>query len=80
MIDRNCTMDIWRICPTTKLANATDYYTKKEVDDILQHIPGFRPDSPTREEFDDLEQRVSDNAQAILDYARIDGTTIVLGE
>ena len=48
-IDRELMMDVWCVCPTTALADADNYYTKQEIDDIVDDISGL-----TTEQVEDI--------------------------
>ena len=43
IIDRECELDKWSVCPTTMLADAQNYYTKKQVDDIVIEAGAVTP-------------------------------------
>jgi hypothetical protein len=41
MINRDAVLDFWCICPATAIADAQNYYTKKQVDDIVIESGGM---------------------------------------
>lgn len=43
IIDRDCEFDKWSVCCTTQLADANNYYTKKQVDDIVIEAGAVTP-------------------------------------
>lgn len=44
LIDRDCELDRWCICPTSVVADAQNYYTKAEVDNIVIEAGAVTPD------------------------------------
>lgn len=44
IIDRECEFDKWSVCCTTQLADADNYYTKKQVDNIVIEAGAVTPD------------------------------------
>lgn len=38
-----CDMEKWEVMPTTALANADNYYTKNQVDDLIEGVSGMTP-------------------------------------
>lgn len=80
MICRNEDMNRWSYCNTSVvLANADYYYTKEQVDDLLEDVEGMTPqevqeqidwsirNKADRQEVEALAQEVRANTQAILD-------------
>ena len=79
MIYPDCDMKRWEYCDNTVvLANADAYYTKKQVDDLVDDVSGMTP-AEVQEQIDDsirtkadksevneLAQQVRENAQRIL--------------
>lgn len=79
MIYPDCDMNRWEYCDNTVvLANADAYYTKKQVDDLVDDVSGMTP-AEVQEQIDDsirtkadksevneLAQQVRENAQRIL--------------
>lgn len=43
LIDRDCELDRWCICPTSVVADAQNYYTKAEVDNIVIEAGAVTP-------------------------------------
>lgn len=41
LINRDCQMDAWEVCCTTELADAQNYYTKKQVDELIVEASGM---------------------------------------
>ena len=79
MIYPDCDMKRWEYCDNTVvLANADAYYTKKQVEDLIDDVSGMTP-SEVQEQIDEsiktkadksevneLAQQVRENAQRIL--------------
>ena len=79
MIYPACDMHRWEYCDTTVLlANADAYYTKKQVDDLIDDVSGMTSaevqeqidesikTKADKSEVNELAQQVSENAQRIL--------------
>lgn len=41
IIDRECELDKWSVCCTTQLANADNYYTKKQTEQLIVEASGM---------------------------------------
>lgn len=41
LLDKDIQMDAWCICPTTALADAQNYYTKRQVDQLIVEASGM---------------------------------------
>ena len=79
MIYPDCDMKRWEYCDNTVvLANADAYYTKKQVDDLIDDVSGMTSaevqeqidesikTKADKSEVNELAQKVSENAQRIL--------------
>lgn len=79
MIYPDCDMKRWEYCDNTVvLANADNYYTKEQVDKKIEDVEGMTPedvqkqidwsikDKADKSELNELAQKVSENAQRIL--------------
>ena len=79
MIYPDCDMKRWEYCDNTVvLANADAYYTKKQVDDLIDDVSGMTSaevqeqtdesikTKADKSEVNELAQQVSENAQRIL--------------
>ena len=79
MIYPDCDMKRWEYCDNTVvLANADSYYTKKQVDDLIDDVSGMTSaevqeqidesikTKADKSEVNELAQKVSENAQRIL--------------
>lgn len=79
MIYPDCDMKRWEYCDNTVvLANADSYYTKKQVDDLIDDVSGMTSaevqeqidesikTKADKSEVNELAQQVSENAQRIL--------------
>ena len=79
MIYPDCDMKRWEYCDSTVvLANADYYYTKEQVDDLIDDVSGITQaevqeqidesikDKADKSEVNELAQKVSENAQRIL--------------
>ena len=79
MIYPDCDMKRWEYCDSTVvLANADYYYTKEQVDKKIEDVEGMTPedvqkqidesikDKADKSEVNELAQKVSENAQRIL--------------
>ena len=79
MIYPDCDMKRWEYCDNTVvLANADNYYTKKQVDDLIDDVSGMTSaevqeqsdesikTKADKSEVNELAQQVSENAQRIL--------------
>lgn len=79
MIYPDCDMKRWEYCDSTVvLANADYYYTKEQVDKKIEDVEGMTQDDVQKQidesikdkadksEVNELAQKVSDNAQRIL--------------
>ena len=75
----DCDMKRWEYCDNTVvLANADNYYTKEQVDKKIEDVEGMTPedvqkqidwsikDKADKSELNELAQKVSENAQRIL--------------
>ena len=82
-----CDMEKWEVMPTTALANADNYYTKAQTDDLIDGISGITP-SEVETEIDNAisvynvqvqEQLASKaDANALNDYYNIQQTDAVI--
>ena len=74
-IEPDCDMNRWESCPSTIIADADHYYTKAEIDELLEHItPSGGCCCPTFE--------VRGTTLVITDAddcVYVDGTTLVIG-
>lgn len=79
MINPDCDMKRWEYCDNTVvLANADYYYTKEQVEDLIDDVSGMTQaevqkqidesikDKADKSEVNELAQKVSENAQRIL--------------
>lgn len=79
MIYPDCDMKRWEYCDNTVvLANADSYYTKKQVDDLIDDVSGMTPadvqeqidwsikDKADKSEVNELAAQVRQNSDAIL--------------
>lgn len=79
MIYPDCDINRWEYCDNTVvLANADYYYTKKQVEDLIDDVSGMTPTEvqeqidesiktkADKSEVNELAQQVRDNAQKIL--------------
>lgn len=79
MIYPDCDMKRWEYCDNTVvLANADNYYTKKQVEDLIDDVSGITQAEVQKQidesiktkadksEVNELAQKVSENAQRIL--------------
>ena len=79
MIYPDCDMKRWEYCDNTVvLANADAYYTKKQVEDLIDDVSGMTPaevqeqidesikTKADKSEVNELAQQVRENAQRIL--------------
>ena len=79
MIYPDCDMKRWEYCDNTVvLANADNYYTKKQVEDLIDDVSGMTQAEVQKQidesiktkadksEVNELAQQVNDNAQRIL--------------
>ena len=79
MIYPDCDMKRWEYCDNTVvLANADNYYTKKQVEDLIDDVSGMTPTEvqeqidesiktkADKSEVNELAQQVRENAQKIL--------------
>lgn len=79
MIYPDCDMKRWEYCDNTVvLANADAYYTKKQVEDLIDDVSGMTPTEvqeqidesiktkADKSEVNELAQQVRENAQKIL--------------
>lgn len=79
MIYPDCDMKRWEYCDNTVvLANADNYYTKKQVEDLIDDVSGMTQAEVQKQidesiktkadksEVNELAQKVSENAQRIL--------------
>lgn len=79
MIYPDCDMKRWEYCDNTVvLANADNYYTKKQVEDLIDDVSGMTQAEVQKQidesiktkadksELNELAQKVSENAQRIL--------------
>ena len=79
MIYPDCDMKRWEYCDNTVvLANADNYYTKKQVEDLIDDVSGMTQaevqkqidesikTKADKQEVNELAQKVSENAQRIL--------------
>lgn len=41
LINRDCELDKWSVCCTTELADDQNYYTKKQVDELIVEASGM---------------------------------------
>lgn len=91
MIYPDCDMKRWEYCDNTVvLANADAYYTKKQVEDLIDDVSGMTPtkvqeqidwsikDKADKTEVNDLAQQVRQNAQKILNTYTKDETNSLL--
>lgn len=75
----DCDMKRWEYCDNTVvLANADNYYTKKQVEDLIDDVSGITQEEVQKQidesiktkadksEVNELAQKVSENAQRIL--------------
>ena len=91
MIYPDCDMKRWEYCDNTVvLANADAYYTKKQVDDLIDDVSGMTP-AEVQEQIDDsirtkadksevneLAQQVRENTDAILNRYTKEETNALL--
>lgn len=91
MIYPDCDMKRWEYCDNTVvLANADSYYTKKQVDDLIDDVSGMTP-AEVQEQIDDsirtkadksevneLAQQVRENTDAILNRYTKEETNALL--
>lgn len=91
MIYPDCDMKKWEYCDNTVvLANADAYYTKKQVENLIDDVSGMTPtkvqeqidwsikDKADKTEVNDLAQQVRQNAQKILNTYTKDETNSLL--
>lgn len=91
MIYPDCDMKRWEYCDNTVvLANADAYYTKKQVEDLIDDVSGMTPTEVQEQidesiktkadktEVNDLAQQVRQNTQRILNTYTKDETNSLL--
>lgn len=91
MIYPDCDMKRWEYCDNTVvLANADNYYTKKQVDDLIDDVSGMTSaevqeqidesikTKADKSELNELAQQVRQNAQRILNTYTKDETNSLL--
>ena len=91
MIYPDCDMKRWEYCDNTVvLANADSYYTKKQVDDLIDDVSGMTSvevqeqidesikTKADKSEVNELAQQVRQNAQRILNTYTKDETNSLL--
>ena len=91
MIYPDCDMKRWEYCDNTVvLANAEYYYTKEQVDKKIEDVEGMTPEDVQKQidesiktkadksEVNELAQKVSENAQRILNtYTKNDTNSLL---
>lgn len=91
MIYPDCDMKRWEYCDNTVvLANADAYYTKKQVDDLIDDVSGMTPaevqeqidesirTKADKSEVNELAQQVRENTDAILNRYTKEETNALL--
>ena len=91
MINPDCDMKRWEYCDNTVvLANADAYYTKKQVDDLIDDVSGMTSaevqeqidesikTKAEKTEVNELAHQVSENAQIILKKKKKNETNSLL--